>query len=214
MSISSYSDLKSAVADWLERSDLGNRIPDFITNAEASFNRTLHHPGMETRAYTTIVSTSDEPEFVSLPTDFQSMRRLSLPDVSGSAILEFRSEVQLNNYKAGIGDASGQPKYFTVFGTELELAPVPDSDYTLEMVYRGKLTALSTSNTSNWLLALAPDVYLYGALLQAAPYADKDQVPLWSAAYQQAYGELVEHGRKLKYGPTPIKITLAGDPTP
>lgn len=214
MSIATYDELKAAVADWLERSDLDSRIPDFITLAEAKINRTLRHPNMEIRATASTVSTSDEPQFLSLPSDFQSMRSLRLSEVSGAPSLEFRSEAQLARYRTSIGNTAGIPRYFTVFGDELEMAPTPDADYTLEMVYRGDITALSSDDTTNWVLEAAPDVYLYGALLQAAPYADPEKVPLWAAAYNGAFDELVQHGRKLKYGPTPIQITLAGQATP
>ena len=214
MSITTYNELKAAVADWLERSDLDSRIPDFIRLTEVSLNRTLRHPSMETRATATCVSTSDEPQFISLPTGFQSMRRLQLTTVSVGNVLEFRSEAQLARYRQSIGDAVGQPRYFTVFGDELELCPTPDANYGLEMVYRDTISALSTSNTSNWLLTDAPDVYLYGSLLQAAAFADQDKILIWKAAYDQSYNELLLHGRKLKYGPTPIQITRAGEPTP
>ena len=216
MTITTYSDLKNAVSDWLSRADLAGRVPTFIALAEAKLNRTMHHPLMEIRVATTVVTTSDEPQFICLPDNFQSMRRVSLPDVTGAPSLEFKSEAQLARYRTSISNTPGQPRYFTVFGDEMELVPTPDSAYELEMVYRATLPALTADNTTNWLLDAAPDLYLYGALLQAAPYLDeeKKEIGLWAAAYATAHEEMTLHGQKYKYGPTPMRITLAGEVTP
>ena len=89
---------------------------------------------MEQRSTALVNLTSDEPEFISLPSDFQSMRRVRLSGVAGKPCLEFKSGVQLDEYRFGISDVAGQPRYFTVFGDEIELAPTPDDAYTIEMV--------------------------------------------------------------------------------
>ena len=106
-------------------------------------------------------------------TDFQSMRRVRLSGVTGKPRLEFKTSAQMDDFRFANSNVTGQPKYFTVFGTEMELAPTPDSAYTIEMVYRQNIPALAT-NDPNWLLTLAPDIYLYGALLESAPYIKKD----------------------------------------
>jgi len=209
VSISSYSDLKTAVADWLMRDDLTDRIPDFITFAEARFNRVVEHPKRENRATATVQTTSTEPEFVSLPSDFQSMRRVRLNGVSGKPGLQFLSEEQLNEQRFAGRNTAAQPKFYTIFGSEMELVPTPDQAYELEIVYRQNLTALSTSNTSNWLLSLAPDVYLYGALLQSAPFMqDDERLQSWGAAYKASLDELNAHGNKVKFGGSILSISV------
>jgi hypothetical protein len=202
--------LQAAVADWLADASLVQRVPDFITLAEGKLNRTIVHPSMEQRSTATVATTSDEPEFISLPTDFQSMRRIRLNDVEGKPEIAFLSEVQLNETRTNIVNVAGRPAFYTIFGDEFELVPTPDDDYELELVYRKNITALSTSNTTNWLLTLAPDVYLYGSLLQAAPYMeDNDKLPIWSAAYQSALDELNTHGTRLKFGGSPLQIRVS-----
>ncbi len=211
MTISTYDQLKTATASWLARDDLTANIPDFITLAEARINRTVYHPLMEARSNATVLTTSDEPEFISLPTDFQTMRRVYLPGISGEPSLEYRSEAQLTKTRTTIGNIAGQPAQYTIFGTEMELLPTPDAAYELEMVYRGTLTALSTSNASNWLLTLAPDVYLYGTLLESVTFTkDTDSGQVWSAAYSAAIEELARHGRNYKGGSAPIRVTVSG----
>ena len=214
MTIGNYTELKQAIADFGERGDLGKVIPDFIAMAEAKLNRTLQHPKMSVRATATVATTSSEPEFVDLPTDFQEMRRICLKSVTGHPTLDFWSEGQLAKERARWGGSRGRPTHYTIFGTEMELCPVPDSNYTLEMVYRQNLPALATYNT-NWLLTLSPDVYLYGALYHLANYTgEADKLAQWSSCYQTAFDDIIHHGRSLKYGAAPVAITIAGENTP
>jgi hypothetical protein len=59
------------------------------------------------------------------------------------------------------------------------------------LIYYAKLSKLSTSNTTNWLLTKAPDVYLYGSLLQAAPYLQDDaRIQVWAGLYKTGIEEL------------------------
>lgn len=214
MSLASYSDLVTAVAEWLAREQdatLIARIPDFIALCEAKLNRELQHPRMETRSTAMFAMTNDEPQFISLPTDFQSMRRIRLTSISGKPQVEYKSQVQLDEYRTSIGDVRGKPCYFTVFGNEIEFAPSPDQAYTIEMVYRAYIPALTASKTTNWLLTLAPDLYLYGALLESAPYIKEDgRIQVWATGFSTCLDSLNQHGRNLQFGAQPLIISVSG----
>lgn len=211
MAISSYSELKSAAANWLARSDLTDRIPEFITLAEAKFNRNLFVPQMEKRVTTTIDTSSTDPEFISLPTDFQTMRRVRLNSVTGKPRLEFMSQTQMDDYRYSIDNTPAQPVYFSIVNSDIELAPTPSENYTIEMVYRANVPALSDSNTSNWLLSLAPDAYLYGALAEASMFTQNDErVPLWLQAYSGAMENLNLLGGRQAFDAGPSTISLPG----
>jgi len=182
MAFDSYASLQAEIADYLARNDLTAKIPTFIRLAEAKFNRSLFVRQMEQRATALVYTSSAEPEYISLPLDFQSMRRVRLSSVSGKPRLDFKSGVQADEYRQANANVAGMPKYFTVFGDEIELIPTPDADYTIEMIYRKVVPALSDANPSNWLLACAPDAYLYGALLESAPYIkDDERIAVWTA---------------------------------
>jgi hypothetical protein len=87
--------------------------------------------------------------------------------------------------------APGKPQYFSIVGGQIRVLPVPDSTYTAELTYYAKLSKLSTSVATNWLLTQAPDVYLYGALLQASPYLKDDaRITVWASLYQRGLDEL------------------------
>lgn len=209
MAITSYSELVTAVGNWMARSDLNDRIPEFIALAEAKFNRNLFMRQMEQRSTASVDVSSDEPEFISLPDNFQSMRRLYLPGVSGKPKLQYLTPDQLYEHDTF---STGQPCFYTLIGDEIELLPIPDGNYELAMVYRKAIPALSDSSTTNWLLTLAPDAYLYGALSEAAMFMQEDErVPLWQANLKGAVDALNDLSFSVNsspmqmrtYGPTP-----------
>lgn len=211
MALSTYAELQASVADWLARSDLTDAIPDFIALAEAKFNRELRVPQMDTRATYTIDTDVDEPAFLTLPGDFQSMRRIRLSSVTGQPTLSFLSTTQLDEYRTTRADSAGQPYYFSIFGTQIEFAPTPDSGYTVEMIYRANIPALTDSNTTNWLLTLAPDAYLFGSLMQAALYIKDDpRVALWQAAHDRAVAGLQNLNLTMGYNAGPMTMRISG----
>lgn len=215
MAVTTYTNLVAAVTEYLARDQdttLTARIPDFITLCEAKLNRILQHPRMEKRSTTTVDTTDDEPEFLTLPSDFQSMRRVRLSGVAGKPRLEYMAQSQIEDYRYSIDNVSDQPIYYSIMGDELELAPTPGENYTVEMVYRANLAALSASNATNWLIELAPDVYLYGTLLEASAYtrAFDDMLPVWSSAFTSTVEQLGTHGHRQAVDVGPSTVWLQG----
>lgn len=210
MAISNYTDLLSAVAGWLARDDLTSRIPDFVTLAEAKFNRVLLHPRMEARTTLTVNTLLASPEFLDLPSDFQTMRSARLSGVAGKPRLGFMTQTQLDDYRYSRDNVAGQPFYFAVTGTQMELAPIPNQNYTVQVVYRGNIPALA-SNSTNWLLTLAPDLYLYGSLLEASPYIQNDErLSVWGSAVATVIDQLNVHGERQSFNSGPTTVSLPG----
>lgn len=181
MSISTYSDLKAEIASWLNRSDLTATIPTLIQLAEVQLNADLTSRFMEVKAslpVTAGVSTVD------LPTDLLDVKRLQVVG-SPNRVLIYRSPDEIAQDNAA--NQAGMLETFSVFGNTLELAPIPDSDCTLELLYYQKIPALSDSNPTNWLLTNWPNAYLFGALLQAQPFLMNDErIPVYQSLYRQA----------------------------
>jgi hypothetical protein len=213
MAINTYATLITAVTEWLARDQdatLIARIPDFIVLAEAKFNRGLFVRQMEQRSTALVDMTSNEPEFIALPSDFQSMRRVRLSSVTGKPRLEFKSGTQMDEYRFCTSDVAAQPRYFTVFGDEIELVPTPDRTYTIEMVYRQHIPPLA-SNSPNWLLTLAPDLYLYGALLESAPYIKEDsRIQTWGLGFTAALTDLNSLGMTSTFNAGPMTVRVSG----
>ena len=186
MAITSYSTLQTTVGDWLNRSDLTTVIPDFITLAEAQFNRTLRHRKMVERATATL-----DTEYSAMPADWLESIRYQI-NTNPITVMEFVSPDQAAMLK-GAYSTSGKPIFYSQIGQQFQVIPAPDSGsaYTGELTYYASIPALSAGNTSNWLLADSPDIYLYGALLQSAPYLQDDQrLNIWAAIYQRLIDDL------------------------
>ena len=186
MAITSYSTLQTTVGDWLNRSDLTTVIPDFITLAEAQFNRTLRHRKMVERATATL-----DTEYSAMPADWLESIRYQI-NTNPITVMEFVSPDQAALLK-GAYSTSGKPIFYSQIGQQFQVIPAPDSGsaYTGELTYYAKIPALSAGNTSNWLLVDSPDIYLYGALLQSAPYLQDDQrLSTWAAIYQRLIEDL------------------------
>ncbi len=192
MAISNYSTLQASIGDWLNRSDLTAVIPDFITLAEAQFNRNIRHRRMVERATATLDS-----EYSAVPADWLESIRYQI-NTNPITVMEFVSPDQAALLK-GANGTTGKPIYYTQIGQQFQVVPAPDSGsaYTGELTYYATIPALSVSNTTNWLLTDSPDLYLYGALLQAAPYLQDDQrISTWGTLYERCLNDLkVSHER-------------------
>lgn len=182
MAIATYSDLQTAVGNWLNRSDLSALIPDFITLAEAKLNADLQNVrSMEVK---TTLSTVAGTSTVALPTDLLEVKRLQVLGAANT-VLQYRSPDEIAADYAW--NQTSQPVVFTVIGGNVELAPIPDGVYSLELTYFQKIPALSNSNTTNWLLTAWPNAYLYAALCAAQPYLMNDErLPTFQALYKEA----------------------------
>lgn len=187
MAIGTYSELKTAVANFLARDDLTDRIPEFIALAEARMGRELETRSQEKRATATLTSGD---AFVSLPTDLRSIRLVKL-NTSPTETLEYYTPNKLSElYSDGI---SGKPRGYTIIGSEIKFGPTPDSSYTAEIVYIEGMPALSDSNTSNTTLTRHPDAYLYGALATASVYLMDDQK---TTLFEQLFTRAIEEIKK------------------
>lgn len=197
MAIATYSDLQTAVADYLNRADLTTVIPTFITLAEAKFNRELRVRDMLTRAE---ASTSNE--FVALPADFLEAYVLEL-DMDGGAPqapLQYIGANEAKTLKAN--KITNKVRFFTVIDGAFELIPAPTSSVDLLLTYYAKIPALSATQTTNWLLTKSPDLYLYSALLEATPYLKNDErLQVWTMARQQVMEAMrLESERSMRQG--------------
>ena len=190
MALTTYDELQTAVANWLDRSDLTSRIPEFIALTEARLNRRLR-----TRETSEIATASVSSEFTALPTDFLDDRALRITDGTNIYELMRESPEVISQWKSW-NNATSIPQFYTIQGAEFQVYPSPNATFTATLIYRQKVPALTTSNTSNWVLVKAPDLYLYGALLQAAPYLrDPEALASWTVLFEQALSELITSER-------------------
>lgn len=179
MAISTYAELQTAVANWLDRTDLTARIPEFIALSEAKMNRQLRLQFMETEIDIII---NEEKE--ALPTGFRSAKRFYL-DTNPRVDLQYISPFRLNSTDLG-SNSTNDPVYFTYSGNNFQFRPIPDSGVTGKLLYFKAIDPLDTTPT-NTLLTNSPDIYLYGALAEAGPFLiDQEVSALYLSLFNQA----------------------------
>jgi hypothetical protein len=190
-----YSELKTNIANYLNRSDLTDQMDMFIDNVEGEVNRRVRRKEMIKRATATA-----DAQYLSLPTDWLEGINVEITSNDFSPILQ-QSIESLDIYRKSINNKTGQPVYFAFVDDTMELAPTPDTSYTLQLTYYSKIDALSDSNTSNFLSNNHPDVYLYGALKHASIYLMEDErVAMFSQLFEKALEELKMEQEKAEFG--------------
>jgi len=206
MALSNYTGLKASIADFLNRDDLTSVIPDFITLAEAQINRDIRHFKMEARSSG---QQSSGDEYMQVPSDWIETIRLHLTG-SGTTVVNLVSRDAMADKRAANENATGTPRMYTHADGQFQLYPTPSVDTDFELLYYQKVPSLS-SNSDNWLLLEAPDVYLYGALLHSAPYLAEDQrVAVWAQMYSAAVARLNEYSDQARYSGSGLTLKVRG----
>jgi len=195
MALTTYDELKDSIADFLNRDDLTSVIPDFITLAEADMNRGLRHWRQEKRSTAEL-----DTQYSAIPADFMEAIRFYITS-NDTSPLELISQSEMVDRRYRSGDTSGKPAYYAVTAGEIEVYPTPDGTYDAELYYYSRITALSASNTSNWVLEYFADAYLYGALVHSAPYLkDDERAQVWASLYANAISAINAESEKSKFG--------------
>ena len=205
MALSTYTELKDAVADWLDRSDLTARIPDFIALAEARISRELRIRAMEVRS---IMDTSSGQKYFNLPGGYLQMRNIQL-NTNPTQPLEYITPEMLDRLYGS--NTTGKPRAYTLIGDEIQLSPIPDATYELEMAFYEKFTALGDGTagtvTSNWLTINAPDIMLYGSLMEAEPFIKNDErITVWLQAYQDGISKLQKADQQDRHSGSAMRV--------
>tara|TARA_R110000850_G_scaffold217397_1_gene343098 strand:- start:2530 stop:3180 length:651 start_codon:yes stop_codon:yes gene_type:complete len=208
MSLSTFAELKTSVANYLNRDDLTAVIPDFITLTENRLNRDLRARANMNRAETT--TTANIP-FYDVPIDLIELRNITRVDGSSSYALSYMSPESVSREYGH--NASGFPRAYTNLGKTIKLTPTPDGEYTININYFAKLNALSDTATSNNILEEFPDLYLFGACLEGAIFLnDSEQTNRFGTIFQKALSDVQESEEAARYGGTVMTMNVQGDP--
>lgn len=184
MAISTYSELQTAITEWMDRSDLSGNVVDFITLAEARLNRKI--------------------EFVETTTTLTGVVGSRNVDVSALSIIE-PMQVYLTSSGTGdetevdikgpgtfpFSDDSGFPGYVSLDADNLVFDRPLDEAYSIRFRYRGRF-ALSDAAPTNDLLTDHPDVYLAASIVWGGIYiADVNK----AAAFKSILDEFIKETR-------------------
>ena len=191
MALATYTDLKASVADFLHQSNMTSQIPDFIKLCETELNNLLSVRMMEqTDTLACVVSSRN----IALPTGFLSPIDLWVA-ADTSSVRQWITPLGADNIPNNVSSAF--PRAWTIDGSNILLDSPADVAYPAYFRYR-KGFDLATDST-NWLLTNFPNVYLYGTLMQAAPYMLEDpRIQTWQMFYERGITILQRSDHKNK----------------
>jgi hypothetical protein len=198
-----YQELKDSVLAFANNQVIEQNIDTFIDLNEADMSRRVRHWRMEKRSNANL-----DTQYTILPSDFLSPIRLSITS-NDTYTLDAASVQDLASQRQRSANTTGRPRLYSIFDSSIEVWPSPDAGYTLEMVYYGRVSALSSSSTSNWILTYFPDAYLYGTLLHAAPFLGEDnRLPIWTQLYDKAVSGINLDNENAKFGGDGLKMQV------
>lgn len=200
MGLATFTDLTTSVGKWLHRADLAASIPDFITLAETRIYQGSQDSQMPTdplrlTTMETQVSGSTATGIGAL-NDLIELRKIVVGAEPHTHVLRVapREEItRLQRYP-------GVPRAYSIEAGTVIIGPIPDADYPYTITYFKRFPALSANQTTNWLLTNAPNVYLYGTLIETAPFLNNDaRLLTWYRLFAAGLQALQAQDDRLRY---------------
>jgi hypothetical protein len=188
MAITTYAELQTAVSNWLHRADLASIVPDLITLGEKRIFREVRVRIMESALNGTIAS-----GVLAVPADYLELKSAY---IDGTPVVQLqRASLSQVYEKYPLRTSTCKPKVIAREGSNFVFGPYPDGDYTVKGIYYAKPTTISSSD--NALFVANPDLYLFAALCEAAPYIGNDsRVGLWEQKYMSVKADMEAESRK------------------
>ena len=203
MALSTYAELKTSIANWLNRSDLTSEIADdFIKLVEAEYNSKFRIRKM----LTSDTSFTIDSELEALPTGFLQVRDFFIVSGSAKYSLTYMPPTQMDQTRGG--STSGRPIVYTILGGNFRFAPTPDGTYTATINYYKAIDALSDSTTTNYILSNHPGIYLYGSLYHAANFLggiEPSKLQNWMQLYTTGMERLERNDREDEWSGSPLQ---------
>ena len=200
--ITNYETLGTAIGDYLARDDLASFAPNFIQNWEERFYRQPLNWANWMESATSLLTTA-----ATVPADFFGIKYATL--TSSPPLQRVSSQMLYATWPRGI---PGKPRMIARDGTSFVFGPEPDGEYTLTLRYFAKPRALRDpllQDGSNWLTTNAPDLCLYGALLEAESFLKNDsRIAVWRDFYTDALADYRDQWKEDEFGGSQMVATL------
>jgi len=181
-----YTSLVADTTLYLERSDAQtiNQIPSFINLCESIISDELKILGQQQTVTTTLVQGNVT---LQKPARWRKTTSMNVTVAGERLPLLLRKYEYMRNYWPN-PTVEDVPKYYGDYDFDhWFIAPTPDDNYAIEILYYEKIQPLDATNQTNWFTINAPQAMLYGTLLQAMPFLKNDsRVQLWQAMYDRA----------------------------
>ena len=191
-----FTSLQSDIRNYLERGGatdpiVYDQIPRLITLAERRIARELKIQGFQNVVTMTMQS---GVAVYAKPDRWRDTVSVNIGTGSGNNTRKFifsRSYEYLREYWPNEAQTA-EPKFYADYNYNYWIfGPTPDAAYPVEILYYELPPLLDNTNQTNWLSEYAPNLLLYGSLVEATPFVKDDQrVQLWQSYYDRALAAL------------------------
>ena len=197
--MSTYTEIQTDVISWLNRSGftaLTDEVETLIALAQRRVWRTSDLNAMLTEVSFLMSAPT-------IPADY--LRTKSMTFLKGSAVMEVNGAPLKKVLQAGTLDT---PRLYAPVGTEFKFGPTTDADYTIDLIYYAALPVVSTTVATNWLSDNAPEIILFGAVMEACLWLKDDQrAAIWEGRFGQTLGDLMGSEGKMGYEGGSLQVT-------
>lgn len=193
MALGTFAQLGASIESWLDRDDIPT--DDLITLAEEAISADLAKCPVMHVSPSPITLSSGDTSF-SLAADAAELLSARLVELDTELEIVPVADLKrgtLSTTQTGIPgfcsmSGSGDSGTLTVL-----VWPIPEDDYTVQVLYAASVPALATgTQDTNFVLTRAPSLYLFGALLAAAPFLGQDpRIATWQVLYDRALSRFV-----------------------
>lgn len=207
-----YSQLVTAVQDYVENEFQTTDIDNFIKQAEQRIYNSVQFPALRKNVTGTLTSGN---KYLACPNDFLATYSLAVVSAGGSYTYLLPKDVSFLREAYPDPASTGTPKYYAIFGpqsaapTELTfiVGPTPNASLSAELHYYFYPESIVTANTT-WLGDNFDSVLLYGSLVEAYTFmkGEQDMMGLYETKYKEAMalakrlGDGMERGDAYRYG--------------
>ena len=190
-----YDEIKTKVAEYLNRTDLTSQMDMFIDLTESDINKVIKHQDLIKRA-----NAVAETQYTQLPSDWSRVINVELNTSDHTTLLQQSTE-SLDLKRTSIDNVSGRPEYFAITDNAIELCPTPDTNYELQLTYYANIPELSSTNTTNVVSNKFPDVYIYGCCKHASVFLMEDErIGMFQTLFDKALEEVRLQQERASFG--------------
>jgi hypothetical protein len=201
--MSTYTEIETDVISWLNRvgfTALVAEVETFIQLAQRRIYRTADLNAM-------LVEVAFDSDTPTIPTGY--LRTKSMSTDTGGSTCQIHGAPLKKVKQAGL---LGQPRLYTTIGTDFRFGPTPDQVYSIDLVYYGSLTNVSSTVANNWLSDNIPELILFGACMEACLWLKDDaRAGVWEGRFSQTLTDLEDSEGKMAYEGGALAVTIDGN---
>ena len=192
--------LKQAIQDYTENSETTfvNNLDNIIKNTEERILKLVDLDYFRKNANANLTTGN---KYLATPVDYLSSFSFAYTNSAGDQVFLLQKDVNFVQEFWPDDSETGLPKYYAQFDiNNFIVAPTPNDNFNVELHYFYRPVSITSSAGTSWLGENAPDVLLYGCLVEAYTFmkGDADMMNMYTQRFTEALSRLKNYGEGLE----------------